>query len=136
MDETQSATAENNYPLCASDALVNAGLGVRFWVQTPREIVPAFVIRYFGRVYAYRNACAHVSVELDWQPGMFFDFGGMNIVCALHGAWYAPDSGACLGGPCKGAKLQKIPVHEQDGMVYSAWPIMAPPPTVPPPTKI
>ena len=29
-----------------------------------------------------------------------------------HGALYAPDSGACRGGPCRGAGLTRLPVFE------------------------
>jgi nitrite reductase/ring-hydroxylating ferredoxin subunit len=39
-------------------------------------------------------------------------------MCATHGAVYAPDSGHCLGGPCKGGKLRTIAVEEIDDQLY------------------
>jgi len=39
---------------------------------------PAFAVRYRSRVYAYRNRCAHMPMELDWQPGKFFDVWGLH----------------------------------------------------------
>ena len=57
--------------------------------------VEAFAIRHHGVVHAYVNACAHQAVELDWLPGAFFTADGLHLVCSLHGALYAPDTGRC-----------------------------------------
>ena len=38
-------------------------------------------------------------------------------LCASHGAAYAPDTGACAGGPCRGG-LVKIALSENNGVVY------------------
>ena len=37
--------------------------------------------------------------------------------CATHGAVYAPDTGECAGGPCRGG-LVKIDLSETDGVVH------------------
>lgn len=103
--------------ICRSDALVDSGDGVRFEVKRGEARVPAFAVRFDGRVYAYLNRCAHMSMELDWKPGRFFDTDGLLLVCSTHGAIYAPDTGACLGGPCAGA-LVRLAVEERDGSVY------------------
>jgi nitrite reductase/ring-hydroxylating ferredoxin subunit len=103
--------------VCASDALVDRGDGVRFGVDRRGEQHPAFAIRFDGRVHAYLNRCAHVSVELDWQPGRFFDADGMVLICSTHGALYDPRSGECLGGPCRGGGLEPVAVEEIDGQV-------------------
>jgi nitrite reductase/ring-hydroxylating ferredoxin subunit len=84
--------------ICTSGELVEGGEGVRFETDWQGATEPAFAIRYGGRVYAYLNRCAHVPIEIDWQPGKFFDFTGLYLVCAVHGALYDPQSGACLGG--------------------------------------
>jgi len=104
--------------ICDSDALVDAGKGVRFTVERHGETVPAFVVRHGGRVHAYLNRCAHVPVELDWLPGEFFDDSKVYLICAVHGALYAPDTGRCLGGRCQGVGLKAVPVSEQDGQVF------------------
>ena len=98
--------------ICSSDVLVDSGDGVRFEVKLGEAMVPAFAVRYDGRVYAYLNRCAHMPMELDWKPGRFFDGGGLLLVCSTHGAIYAPDTGVCLGGPCAGA-LARLAVEER-----------------------
>ena len=103
--------------ICDGAALVDAGLGVRFEVEYFGEPAPAFVIRKNGRVHGYLNRCAHVGVELDWQPGRFFDADGMVLLCSTHGALYDPASGACRGGPCRGGGLIPVAVEEIDGAV-------------------
>lgn len=104
--------------ICASAALVEGGDGVRFTVDTPAGPAPAFAVRYRGVVRAYLNRCAHVPVELDWQPGRFFDLTGHYLICAVHGAHYVPESGHCAFGPCKGERLRPVAVEERDGNVY------------------
>ncbi|MFA9438499.1 Rieske (2Fe-2S) protein [Uliginosibacterium sp. sgz301328] len=104
--------------ICASADLVDGGDGVRFVVATDRGEAAAFVVRHEGCAHAYLNRCAHVSVELDWTPGQFFDESGLYLVCATHGALYEPSSGRCVGGPCTGARLQGLAVEERDGAIY------------------
>jgi nitrite reductase/ring-hydroxylating ferredoxin subunit len=103
--------------ICASDALLDNGSGVRFSVHTGGSTVPAFVVRYRGAVHAYVNRCTHRGVELDWEQGRFFDFRGRWLICSTHGALYDPTDGACIGGPCpKG--LSSLPIAEDDGQVW------------------
>ena len=104
--------------ICASGDLTDGGDGVRFGLDRNGETVPAFAIRHRGRVYAYLNRCAHIAMELDWKPGNFFDADGEYLICSTHGALYAPESGACRGGPCRGAGLTGLNVFEADGKVY------------------
>lgn len=104
--------------ICSSDSVVDGGPGVRFTVTRYGVEEPAFVIRFNGRVFAYFNRCGHVPVELDWQHGEFFDDSKLYLICATHGALYAPENGRCLGGRCNGKGLEKIPVVERDGNVY------------------
>ncbi|WP_035057456.1 Rieske (2Fe-2S) protein [Andreprevotia chitinilytica] len=104
--------------ICASTDLPDRGLGVRFTVQRDGREQAAFVVRYRGSVYAYLNSCAHIPIELDYQPGDFFDLSQNYLVCATHGAYYAPQTGLCLGGPCPGRSLTKLAVVEDDGQVY------------------
>ena len=104
--------------ICASADLADAGDGVRFTVPRNGTGESAFVIRHRGKVYAYLNRCGHVPVELDWQEGRFFDASGLYLICATHGALYAPENGACLGGRCNGRGLVPLPVTDRDGHIY------------------
>ena len=110
--------AERERLICGSDALPDGGEGVRFEVASVEGLQPAFVVRHQGRVHAYLNRCGHVPVELDWQPRRFFDFSGLYLVCATHGALYEPSTGRCLGGRCNGKGLVGVEVVERDGSVY------------------
>lgn len=103
--------------ICASDDLVERGPGVRFEVDEDGEGAPAFAVRYRGEVRAFINRCAHVSLELDFMPGRFFDLSGEHLICATHGAVYDPASGACAGGPCNGVGLEAVRVRESAGRV-------------------
>ena len=61
---------------------------------------------------------AHVPMEMDWQEGQFFESSGLYLMCATHGAIYEPDTGRCVGGPCRGAHLSKLDITERDGAVW------------------
>lgn len=113
----ESASAGGTRVLCASAELAEHGDGVRFELEWKGETVPAFAIRHGGRAYAYVNRCAHIGVELDWTQGKFFDADSEYLICSTHGAVYAPESGACRGGPCRGARLIALEVFEADGKV-------------------
>jgi len=104
--------------ICGADELQDAGRGVRFVVELAGRERPAFVIRYAGRVHAYLNECGHVPAELDWQPGEFFDYSKLYLICSIHGALYSPSDGRCLGGRCQGRGLQALAVFEEAGGVW------------------
>lgn len=104
--------------ICSSGQIAEGGDGMRFELEWKGETAPAFAIRHGGRVYAYLNRCAHIAMELDWKEGKFFDTEGEYLICSTHGALYAPESGACRGGPCRGARLVGLDVFEADGEVY------------------
>ena len=103
-------------PLCRSTDLQECGLAVSFDVLYQGQICWAFAVRFQGEVHAYLNRCSHVAMEMDFQPNRFFDTTGQWLICATHGALYAPDTGRCMNGPCRGA-LVKIALSERDGMV-------------------
>ena len=104
--------------ICASGALVDSGLGVRFEVEYFGQPAPAFAVRQDGQVHGYLNRCAHVAMELDWQEGVFFDSSGRDLLCSTHGAIYEARSGRCLGGPCNRIPLVKLRFEEREGGVY------------------
>ncbi len=103
--------------LCAGSELVDGGRAVAFDVCHRGQTLRAFAVRYQGGVHAYLNRCPHVAMEMDLPEGHFFDDIGGRIICAAHGALFAPDTGACLGGPARGP-LVKLALSEEQGMVY------------------
>lgn len=110
--------------ICRSEDVQDGGTAYRFEIDADPRPLPAFVVRHRGAVRAYVNQCAHIPVELDWQPGQVFDRSGLYLICATHGALYDPENGRCLGGPCRGrglagqqgqAGLRPIAVTEREG---------------------
>ena len=113
-------------PLCASSELQDGGRAVAFDVVYAGQVLRAFAIRYEGLVHAYLNRCSHVPMEMDYQEGRFFDDTGRWLLCATHGAAYAPDTGACVGGPCRGG-LVKVELTEEGGQVrWHTAPLLQP----------
>ncbi|HEY5801103.1 MAG TPA: Rieske 2Fe-2S domain-containing protein [Burkholderiaceae bacterium] len=104
--------------ICASGAVQEGGKGVRFPVLAGGDEGTGFVVRYDGKVYGYLNRCAHVPVELDWEHGTFFESSGLYLMCSTHGAIYVPETGSCVGGPCKGGRLRTIAVEEKEDGIY------------------
>ncbi|GAB1579516.1 Rieske (2Fe-2S) protein [Bordetella petrii] len=103
--------------VCASAALADGGLGIKLPATDGDSPATVFFIRYQGRVHGYLNRCAHVGVELDWE-GSFFTRAGDLLMCARHGATYQPDTGLCVGGPCKNGRLAPLDVQERDAAIY------------------
>ncbi|HKX95600.1 MAG TPA: Rieske 2Fe-2S domain-containing protein [Methylibium sp.] len=104
-------------PLCRSEALAERGRAHVWDVLLHGQPARAFALRIDGRPVAYLNRCAHVSAEMDWNPGDFLDGERRYIVCALHGAHYEPSTGRCAGGPCGRGRLAALMVTERDGEV-------------------
>jgi nitrite reductase/ring-hydroxylating ferredoxin subunit len=100
--------------VCAAGDLAEGGAGVRFAAKHCGEDAVVFFVRYGGSVYGYLNRCAHVPIELDWVEGQFFESSGLYLMCATHGALYAPETGRCVGGPCRGGRLRPVIVEERD----------------------
>lgn len=109
--------AEKLRLICSSAEVSDAGKGFRFNLERYGREVPAFVIRFNGQVHAYLNECGHVPAALDWMPGEFFDDSKLYLICSIHGALYAPDSGRCLDGRCQGRGLKPLPIREIDGLI-------------------
>jgi nitrite reductase/ring-hydroxylating ferredoxin subunit len=104
--------------ICASHELVDAGQGFRFTVTRYGREVPAFAIRFNGKVFGYLNECGHVPTQLDWLPGEFFDDSKLYLICSVHGALYAPESGRCLGGRCQGKGLKPLKLREIESAIF------------------
>lgn len=95
----------------STSGLEEGGKGLRFDVTNSNgDKIPAFVVHFDYQYFAYLNRCGHIAVQLDYMPGEFFSDDGRTLICATHGAEYAPDSGACLGGPCFGVGLEPLAI--------------------------
>ncbi len=63
---------------------------------------------------AWRNACPHMGIELDWEPRRLLTRNGRWMQCTGHGALFDPATGLCVRGPCAGEALIAMPVRIQD----------------------
>ena len=120
MSKSDYKQGEKNSTLIGSIAgLEEGGKGLRFdVVNKNQETIPAFVIHFDGQYFAYLNRCGHIAVQLDYMPGDFFSDDGRTLMCATHGAEYAPDTGACLGGPCYGVGLEPLQLEQDDNQLF------------------
>jgi nitrite reductase/ring-hydroxylating ferredoxin subunit len=127
--------------VCRGSELEERGKGVVWDLRYCGLEERAFALRIDGQVVAYLNRCAHVPVELDWQPGEFLDSDKRYILCAVHGAVYSPKTGACVMGRCGRAGLVPVTVGEEGGVVrwypegaLQPLPLQAPPDDTRPPS--
>lgn len=90
------------------------GQSATFRIRCGARALNGFVVNYAGQYHAYVNRCAHAGTPLDTWPNEFFSEDGCSLVCSTHGAVYAPDSGLCVEGPCRGARLERLRL-ERDG---------------------
>lgn len=110
---------ERGGSICAADTLTD-GASLKFRVKEQEHAVEAFLIRFEGRYYAYRNRCAHMALTLDMDDNDFFTIDSRELICKTHAATYSPDTGVCVGGPCYGESLEPVPILVQDGVVLLA----------------
>ncbi|HEY0181544.1 MAG TPA: Rieske 2Fe-2S domain-containing protein [Rhodopila sp.] len=70
-----------------------------------------------GTLVAWRNACPHMGIELDWEPRRLLSRSGRYLQCTGHGALFEPDTGRCIRGPCAGEALIRVPLRIQGDTV-------------------
>ncbi|HYC57184.1 MAG TPA: Rieske 2Fe-2S domain-containing protein [Candidatus Binatia bacterium] len=105
---------EQRIIVCRADALGEKETA-KFTFNTPSAPREGFVIRYQGKLFAYRNECRHIPMTMDWVENRFLSRDRCYIQCATHGALYRIDSGLCIGGPPSGEFLRALNVEIEDG---------------------
>ena len=60
-------------------------------------------------VHAYKNSCPHIGIGLDYGDG-HCKHGEDQLICNMHGALFAADTGYCTDGPCLGDSLTRLSV--------------------------
>lgn len=79
-----------------------------------------FLVRTGDTVQGYVNRCPHAGHMLSFRPDRFLTPDKALILCQSHGALFDKSSGRCVGGPCVGEALTRIPVQVTDGEVRLA----------------
>jgi nitrite reductase/ring-hydroxylating ferredoxin subunit len=86
------------------------GQTAKFRLACGARTVEGFIVNHGGRYAAYVNVCAHAGTPLDLWPNEFYTEDSRWLICATHGAIYDPESGLCVEGPCRDARLKPLPV--------------------------
>jgi nitrite reductase/ring-hydroxylating ferredoxin subunit len=75
-----------------------------------------FVVRRGARLYAYRDACPHVSgAPMAWRKDAYLNGDRSRIVCSAHGAQFDIATGLCTLGPCLGLSLARVALSVDGG---------------------
>jgi nitrite reductase/ring-hydroxylating ferredoxin subunit len=99
---------------CPADTL-GPGQTATFDLRVRGRTVHGFLVNHEGGHHAYVNRCPHAGTPLDAWPNEFFTEDGRYLICATHGAVFAPDTGVCLEGPCPGVRLEALSVAHRGG---------------------
>jgi nitrite reductase/ring-hydroxylating ferredoxin subunit len=103
----------------AGGRFVRADLGAEVELGPPGERVLARTV-LVGRApedgswRAYANVCRHRALPLDLGAPSPMSDDGQWLLCHQHGALYRRRDGACVAGPCAGARLAAVAVREED----------------------
>ena len=105
--------------LCAETDIADPG-SRSFVLQIGEAFFHGFVVRKGGQVAGYVDRCPHQGFPLAMELDRYLTPDGALILCGWHGAVFTPLTGACVGGPCAGAKLTPWPVLADDGVIRTA----------------
>ena len=106
-------------PLCPLASLADPGAR-NFVLQIGDAYFHGFVVRKGQAVHGYVDRCPHAGFPLAQQLDAYLTRSGGLIQCSWHGALFRIEDGACVGGPCGGARLTNWPVKISGDMVETA----------------
>jgi nitrite reductase/ring-hydroxylating ferredoxin subunit len=105
--------------LCAEADIPDPG-SRGFVLQIGEAFFHGFVVRKAGQVTGYVDRCPHQGFPLAIELDHYLVPDGSLILCSWHGAVFEPLTGACVGGPCAGARLTPWPVEVSGGIIRTA----------------
>ena len=104
--------------LCALDDIAEPG-SRGFVLQIGEAYFHGFVVRKNGAVAGYVDRCPHMGLPLAQQLDAYLTPDRGLIACSWHAALFRIEDGACVGGPCGGARLTPWPVTVVDGGIVT-----------------
>jgi nitrite reductase/ring-hydroxylating ferredoxin subunit len=126
MDETPPAserkrvwTTPPGVALCDDAEVADPG-SRGFVLQIGEAFFHGFIVRKGGQVAGYVDRCPHQGFPLAIELDRYLLADGSLILCGWHGAVFEPLTGACVGGPCAGARLTAWPVAVSNGIIHTA----------------
>ncbi len=100
--------------------LIADGAARNYVLQIGENRFHGFVVRRGEVVFGYVDRCPHAGLPLAQQLDQYLTPDGGMIACSWHGAVFAVEDGACLGGPCAGGRLTTWPVVVVEGGIRTA----------------
>ena len=100
--------------------LIADGKARNYVLQIGDKRFHGFVVRRGQAVFGYVDRCPHAGLPLAQALDRYLTPDGDLILCAWHGAVFTVETGACVGGPCVGARLTPWPVEAREGRVFTA----------------
>lgn len=100
--------------------LIADGAARNYVLQIGANRFHGFVVRRGETAFGYVDRCPHAGLPLAQQLDQYLTPDGGMIACSWHGAVFAIEDGACLGGPCAGGRLTPWPVRVEDGRITTA----------------
>jgi len=108
-----------NVALCAETDIADPG-SRSFVLQIGEAFFHGFVVRRGEAVFGYVDRCPHAGLPLAQALDQYLTPDGALIACSWHGAVFTVEEGACVSGPCAGARLAPWPVQAREGGIYTA----------------
>lgn len=100
--------------------LIAPGAARNFVLQIGPAYFHGFAVRRGDAVFGYVDRCPHAGLPLAQKLDDYLTPSGELIACSWHGALFEPNTGACVGGPCVGARLTPWPLEVRDGTIFTA----------------
>lgn len=105
--------------LCALADIADPGAkGFRF--REGEALFAGVVVRRGELIAGYVDRCPHASWPLAALDDRFLTRNGDHILCSGHGALFDLADGACVAGPCVGARLSPWPIELRGVEVFTA----------------
>lgn len=100
--------------------LIADGAARNYVLQIGDKRFHGFVVRRGEAVFGYVDRCPHAGLPLAQKLDQYLTPDGGLIACSWHGAMFTIEEGACVGGPCVGARLSPWPVEAREGRIVTA----------------
>jgi nitrite reductase/ring-hydroxylating ferredoxin subunit len=113
------ARPEPGLRLCALAEIADPGAkGFRF--RRDSGLFAGVVVRRGDLLAGYVDVCPHAGWPLAAFDDRFLTRNGAHILCSGHGALFELADGACVAGPCVGARLTPWAITLRHGDVFTA----------------
>lgn len=105
--------------LCALAEIADPG-AKGFTFRREGALFAGFVVRRGELLAGYVDRCPHAGWPLGSLDGRFLTRDLAHVLCAGHGALFALDDGACVAGPCMGARLSPWAIELRGDELFAA----------------